>query len=184
LEVYEKIHHTKKLYANRTFSFLEGKLESIVSSVYLAMVHDTKAVQFSCPTETPNCLFPKAELDQQLMIYRLMLRDIFLLAIKNRMKNSILENGYHDYNKEQIKQYCERNGKAIHDWITLEVGLRGINSIPELLPFLGEGNHYSQQNAIDSFTEVINEDFFNEELCEAEIKKIKQVNWKFWEKKK
>ena len=169
LTLQEKIYKTRKLYSNRTFTFLEGKLDGVVSTVYLAMVHEIK-------TESTK------ELEKQLLLYHLMLRDIFLIGIKNKVRNNILENGYHDFNSDKLKGYCVRNGTDIHSWVTLEVGLRGINLIPDLLQYLGEGDHYSRQDAIDAFTEVIKADLFNEDGYDEEVRKLKKIDWKFWKR--
>ena len=180
IHLYEDIADTKKKFDNRTFSYLDGKLKSITSSLYHCMLKESENIVITCPNDS-SCKLSKDELHQQLMLYRLMLRDIFLIEIKNWVTNMILDNGYHDFSNEQLDKYYHRNGKDIHEWVTLEVGLQGLYTIPELLKFLGKGEHYSERQAIDALAEIIKNDLDNFHACNKEIDKLKKNSLKFWQ---
>ena len=70
--MFEPIHNIRKLYANRTFSFLEEQLEHIIVMTFTACQDSVKDINMVCPnehlecsTEPTKCSLPDKEINQQ-----------------------------------------------------------------------------------------------------------------------
>jgi len=171
---FNAIHDIRKEFSNMTFSYMEQELQSIVYKCYNSMAENVSKVVKSCPNNNANCDYPAVEIYQQKMIYKCIMKDIFMLDVRNKVKGYILENGYHDFSEAQFEKYIHKKGAYLYNYIVDELKDKCGNSIPDLMPRIGE--NFSKGEAIKKYRAIISNALENERLRDEKIKKYKRTH--------
>lgn len=171
---FNAIHDIRKEYANRTFSYMEMVINSIITISYTRMVDATTNIVVSCPNNNnTTCSFSEEDINQQKLIYRFLLRDIFLIGVKNKVKEFIMENGFHDFvdDEERLNNYINEKGKYIYYYVLDELKERAKDGMPDLIPYIGK--NFSEEEAIEAYRSIIKNALSNEDLRDAKIKEYR-----------
>jgi len=169
LDSFNAIHDIRAEYNSRSLSYLMMTLDNICTITYTRM---SKSVT----TSSLNSPYGIVDLHQQKLIYRYILKDIFLNQVYKIAKVFILENGYHEIRNDYLKftMYLAEKGQYVYDYIFDQLIEETGDSIPDIAPHLGE--NFTGKEAIDFYTKIINNALENEDARDKKIKEYKKEN--------
>ena len=154
---FNAIHDIRKEYYNQTKSYLDMVLNRIITTSYNRMCGHIQE--------------DNSDIHQQKLIYRLLLRDVFLITIRPMILTYIQENGFHDFSEVRMTEYLTEKGSFIYNYILDEMRIRAHDELPDLIQHLG--NNFSEEEAIASYKMVIDNSLENDRLRDIKIKEYR-----------
>jgi hypothetical protein len=158
-------------YNKKTEVLVDTILKGVVGSAYTEICTKTSNITLECPKGN-NCIYPSSELNQQKIIYRLILESVFHIDTKNNIMNLIKVNGFHGKTVGELKDYCHDTAESIYLNIISLVQSRCEIYCPEIVKFVG-GN-YSIEDSIEDFTKIVNASLKNDADKDKALKKLRK----------
>ena len=158
LGLFEKIHDLRKEYLNRTFNYVDDVITQIIHKSYDGMCD-------KLGTKHGN------EIEQEKLIYLLFLENIFYIKIKSDVEQSILVNGYHNFDAHRLDDYCTEKSELIYDTVMSSLKMK-TPLIPHVAKYVGE--NFTKPDAKHAYVAIIQNSLSNETARDAKIKKMKR----------
>jgi hypothetical protein len=165
--VEKRLHESqdiRKSFTSRTYGTVEEVLQYIINTVYNRLITKFNEHQ-------PDSVEQAADFHQQRILFKLLLRDVFLFDIKNLIRDAINQSGFHLFDESELDYYCRSKGRVLHEYVLLELRTRAELAIPDILPHIG--NNFSEEESVECFRRVVNASLKNDMLRDSEVGKLK-----------